>query len=114
MPPEVAVGPVQGPRTTPGVVSKLRDDVFNLPVALQIVRSSFEELDVRSHDSKVMFELVPDFDRHLVAQATKRPLCPLPFELWNGHRARPVGPATTILRARERRHVARYGGRTSA
>ena len=88
--------------------------MFNFPVALQVVWSPLEEVDVRSHDSKVMFELVPDFARHLVAQATKRPLCPLPFELWNGHRARPVGPATTILRARERRHLATYGGRTSA
>jgi hypothetical protein len=84
MPPKVAVGPVQGPRPTPGVVSKLRHHVFNLAVALQVVRSPFEELDIRSDDSKVMFELLPNVRRNLVAEATKRPLCTLPFEFWNG------------------------------
>lgn len=85
MPPQVSIRPVQGPGPTPGVVSKLRYDVLDVAVALTVVRSALEELDVRSHDPKVMRELVADFERNLFTEATKRPFRSFAFEVRNGH-----------------------------
>src|SRR3954465_8797735 len=85
MPPKLSVAPVQRPGTTPGVVSKLRHDVLNFPVALTVVWSPLEELDVGPDDAKVVCELIPNFDGNLLAEATKRPLRPLSFEFRNRH-----------------------------
>jgi hypothetical protein len=90
MPPQVSIRPVKGPGTTPGVVSELRYDVLDVAVALTIVGSPLEELEVRSHDPKVMRELMADFERNLVTEATKRPFRSFAFEVRNGH-AMPSG-----------------------
>jgi len=85
MPPPVSIRPKESPAPSPRVVSELCDNVLNLPAPILKMGAPFQKLDVGPNEPKIMRQLVPNLERHFVAEATKRARCSLLFQFRYRH-----------------------------